>query len=129
MPLSNTSQPIPLQADADGVLRIGGTRVTLDTVVAAFNKGATAEEIAQQYPSLHLADIYAVIAYYLRHIEEIEAYLQQRMKQAKDVRQQNEARFSPDGLRPRLLEFGRSIPTEDTSVTRHDVGATTDAQR
>ncbi|MEP0758427.1 DUF433 domain-containing protein [Trichocoleus sp. DQ-A2] len=43
---------------------MGGTRVTLDTVVAAFNSGATAEEIVFQYPSLQLANIYAVISYY-----------------------------------------------------------------
>ena len=40
-----TTEPIPLETDADGVVRVGGTRVTLDTIVAAFTKGATAEEI------------------------------------------------------------------------------------
>lgn len=54
---------------------VGGTRVTLDTLVAAFDAGATAEEIAQQYPSVALADVYAVIAYYLLHQPEIQAYL------------------------------------------------------
>jgi hypothetical protein len=48
------TEPIPLEADADGVVRVGGTRVTLDTVVAAFKDGATAEEIVYQYPSLSL---------------------------------------------------------------------------
>ncbi len=37
------TKPIPLETDADGVVRVGGTRVTLDTVVAAFKEGATAE--------------------------------------------------------------------------------------
>ena len=49
------AEPIPLEADGEGVVRVGGTRVTLDTVVAAFNEGATAEEIVYQYPSLDLA--------------------------------------------------------------------------
>jgi len=89
--------------DADGVMRVGGTRVTLDTVVAAFEEGATAEEIAHQYPSLNLADVYAVIGYYLRQRPEIEAYLRQRQRQAKDIRQQNESRFDPHGVRDRLL--------------------------
>jgi hypothetical protein len=50
MVLAPTTEIIPLTADAHGVLRIGHTRVTLDTVLAAFAEGATAEEIVQQYP-------------------------------------------------------------------------------
>src|SRR5712691_2213406 len=56
MVLAPTTEVIPLTADANGVLRVGNTRVTLDTVLAAFADGATAEEIVQQYPSLQLAD-------------------------------------------------------------------------
>ncbi|MEW5857296.1 MAG: DUF433 domain-containing protein [Cyanobacteriota bacterium] len=103
MTLSITVEPIPLKVNADGVVRVGGTRVTLDTVVAAFNSGATAEEIVFQYPSLQLADIYAVISYYLRHRQEVEVYLQQRQKRASEIRKQNEAKFDPNGVRDRLL--------------------------
>ena len=103
MILSPTPEVIPLAVDADGVMRIGNTRVTLDTVIAAFTDGATAEEIVQQYPSLHLADVYSVIGYYLRHTAEVAAYLQQRRVQRDAVRQQNEARFDPHGVRERLL--------------------------
>lgn len=94
---------VPLQKDADGVIRVGGTRVTLDTVIAAFLEGATAEEIVQQYPSLALADVYAVISYYLQNQAEVEAYLQQRREEARQVRRENEARFHPIGIRARLL--------------------------
>ena len=52
MVLVPTTEVIPLTVDAHGVLRVGNTRVTLDTVLAAFADGATAEEIVQQYPSL-----------------------------------------------------------------------------
>ncbi len=89
--------------DADGVIRIGGSRVTLDTVVDAFDAGATAEEIVQQYPSLNLADVYSVIGYYLRRRSEIEDYLQQRRQQAVEIRKQNESRFEAKGIRERLL--------------------------
>jgi uncharacterized protein (DUF433 family) len=58
--------PVPLKTDVDGVVRVGNTRVTLDTVVDAFREGATAEEIVSRYPSLLLADVYAVIGYYLQ---------------------------------------------------------------
>ncbi|MBM4032524.1 MAG: DUF433 domain-containing protein [Planctomycetes bacterium] len=96
-------EPVPLAADADGVVRVGGTRVTLDTVVAAFLEGATAEEIVSQYPSLDLADAYAAISYYLRHRCEVEAYLRERAEQAEAARAEAERRFPPDGLRARLL--------------------------
>jgi uncharacterized protein (DUF433 family) len=103
MSLVISAEPIPLATDADGIVRVGGTRVTLDTVVAAFDEGATAEEIVQQYPSLHLADVYAVIGYYLRRRTEVEVYLRQRRGQAEDTRRQNESRFDPEGVRDRLL--------------------------
>ena len=103
MALAPATEVIPLTVDVHGVLRVGNTRVTLDTVIAAFADGATAEEIVQQYPSLHLADVYSVLGYYLRHTSEIDAYLQQRRVQRETIRQQNEARFDPHGVRDRLL--------------------------
>jgi uncharacterized protein (DUF433 family) len=101
--LLTTTDTIPLQIDAEGVMRVGRTRVTLDTLVAAFNEGATAEEMAQQYPSVALADIYSVIGYYLRRRSEVEAYLRERQTLATEAQRQNEARLSPVGLRARLL--------------------------
>ena len=103
MTLAITDEPTPLTINKDGVARVGGTRVTLETVVTAFNEGATAEEIVQQYPSLQLADVYAVFSYYLRNRSDVEAYLRRRRKQANEIRKQNEARFDPDGIRERLL--------------------------
>ncbi len=96
-------QTIPLAYDVDGVLRVGGTRVTLDVVISAFLDGATAEEIAQQYPSVSLADLYSVIGYYLSHGEEVEQYLAQRGQKAAAVREANEQQFPPHGIRARLL--------------------------
>jgi len=100
---SAVTENIPLRTDAAGVVRVGNTRVTLDTVVSAFRDGATAEEIVQRYPSLNLADIYHVIGYYLRRTSEIDAYLQKRTSDAEVSRKQNEARFDPSGVRARLL--------------------------
>jgi uncharacterized protein (DUF433 family) len=97
------ADPVPLAADADGVIRVGGTRVTLDTVVTAFREGVSAEAIADQYPTLDLADVYAAIAYYLRHRTDVEDYLARAREQAERVRRENEARFSPEGVRARLL--------------------------
>lgn len=103
MALSIIAEPAPLETNADGVVRVGKTRVTLDTVVAVFKQGATAEEIVYRYPSLKLADVYATIAFYLNHQQEVEIYLQQRLQQTQEVRRMNQQRFDPQGLRDRLL--------------------------
>lgn len=103
MTLTVVSEPLPLQIDENDVVRVGGTRVTLDTVITAFYEGATAEEITYQYPSLKLADVYAVISYYLRQRDEVDTYLQQRQQLADEIRRQNEARFEAQGIRERLL--------------------------
>ena len=101
--MSEQQASIPITTDADGVLRVGGTRVTLDTVVEAFQEGATAETIAQQYPSLSLGDVYLAIGYYIRHQAEVDAYLERNRQHAAQVRQENETRFNPVGIRARLL--------------------------
>ncbi len=72
---------IPLEADSQGVLRISGTHVTLESVVAVYRTGRTAEQIAELYSSLQLADIYAVLTYYLRHQEEVETYIRRHHRQ------------------------------------------------
>ncbi len=103
MVLALTADPIQLTIDANGVVRISKTRVTLDTVVMAFLEGATAEEIVEQYPSLQLSEVYSVIGYYLRHKAEIDSYLLERQQRALEVRQEAEKRFNPVGVRDRLL--------------------------
>lgn len=100
---TETMERVPIHTDADGVVRVAGTRVTLDTIVAAFDAGAAAEEIADQYSSILLPDVYSVIAYYLRHKAEVAVYLQRREGQAAAVREEIERRFPPSGIRERLL--------------------------
>jgi len=93
---------IPLAKDAHGVYRVGGTRVTLDLVVRAFNRGATAEEIVQKYDTLRLPDVYQVIGYYLKHAEELAEYLENRARHEERLLSSH-PEWSPKGLRDRLL--------------------------
>jgi uncharacterized protein (DUF433 family) len=97
------AEPAPIQQDEDGVFRVGGTRVRLDTIIGAFKNGSAAEEILFKYPSLRLTDIYAVITYYLWHTEAVEAYLGERDTIMEDVRRRNEERFPRAVVRERLL--------------------------
>lgn len=92
----------PLRVEPDGTVRVGQTRITLDTVVAAYHTGATAERIVAQYPSLSLADAYEAIGYYLRHTQEVDAYLSERLAHASEVRLQIESDHTTQQIRERL---------------------------
>jgi uncharacterized protein (DUF433 family) len=98
-----TPNPIPI-VETNGVLRVAGTRVTLDTVLECFLDGATPEEIVQRYPALDLVAVYEVIAYYLRHQEQLNAYLANGRTRAEAVRAEVETRYHPIGIRERLLK-------------------------
>ncbi len=90
----------PLERNAEGVVQVGKTGVTLDSVIAAFKQGATAEEIVYRNTSLNLANVYATIGFYLNHQQQVEAYLQQRRKQAQKIRPINKSRFDSQGGSP-----------------------------
>jgi len=93
---------IPLTLDSQGTYRVGGTRVTLDLVIRAFNRGATAEEIVQKYDSLQLADVYQVIGYYPKHANELSDYFENCARQ-EEALLSSHPEWSPKGLRDRLL--------------------------
>jgi uncharacterized protein (DUF433 family) len=99
---------IPLSTDAYGTIRVRGTRVALDRIVIAFKSGATAEEISQQFPSVALPDVCLIIAHYLTHTAEIDAYLSQRQTEAAELQCAIETRFNPVGIRARLLARQRT---------------------
>ena len=103
MPEALSNEPFPLVTGPDGVIRVRGTRVTLDTVWEAFQEGATAEEIVQQYPSLSLADAYQAIGYCLRNSGVLSGYLAKRTESSDEVRKSNESEWPPEGIRARLL--------------------------
>jgi uncharacterized protein (DUF433 family) len=103
MTIAIEPQPVRLAVDSDGQIRVGGTRVTLETVILAFQQGATPEEIIDQYPAIELLDAYSAIAYYLQHRAQVDAYLAEQHRLGEEVQAANEARFSPIGVRERLL--------------------------
>lgn len=91
-----------------GVLRIGDTRVSLDSVIHAFLQGASAEDIASDFDTLTLGDVYAVISYYLHNRDEVEQYLSERALENAELRATAENRFAHVGLRDKLLARQRS---------------------
>ncbi|WP_414755680.1 DUF433 domain-containing protein [Anabaena sp. CCY 9910] len=94
----------PLREDETGAIRVGNSRVLLETVIRAFQDGASPESIVHRYSTLSLSDVYNAIAYYLRHQDSVEAYLNQREQLAESVQQRLSTIQSDIGLiRTRLL--------------------------
>jgi uncharacterized protein (DUF433 family) len=85
------SDPIPLRMDEHGSILVAETEVQLEWVIEAYENGANPEAIVQSFDRLRLADVYFVIAYYLKHKEEVQQYLAVRDKQAEDIRRMIEA--------------------------------------
>ena len=108
--LALENPPLPLLVDADGVVRVGRTRVTLETVITAFLNGSTAEQIAQDYAVLQLADVYAVIHFYLRQREQVEPYLAERRAAGEATQRQIESQCDPQVIRDRLLARRSTVP-------------------
>jgi hypothetical protein len=73
-------------------------------LLATYHNGSTPEEIAVQYPVLCLGEIYAAIAYYLTHCQEIDNYLEQRRQKAQQQRNQFEKQYNLANLRQRLRD-------------------------
>lgn len=95
---------VPLIETEDGVIRVGHTRVRLDTLIYAFNEGYTAEEIIAQYPALDLSDVYAVIAYYLGNRAAVDSYVAERAKLAQALRREIESKPEYQAFRQQLLK-------------------------
>ena len=92
----------PLRGDEDGVLRVGDSRVTLETVLHAYEAGHPPEEIVRKFPSLRIEDVYETIGYCLRHRAEVEAYLAAGGRQAEEIRRRVEARCPPEKMAERI---------------------------
>src|SRR5437867_165853 len=108
------ADPLPLRVDEGGVIRVGKSRVSLDLVVDQYENGMTAEGLVRAYDTLVLADVHAVIAYYLHHREEVRAYLSRRREEAETLRTQIEAehpRISREELLARRAREKNHAPT------------------
>jgi hypothetical protein len=77
---------VPLWEDPPGVFRVGKSRVLLELVLRAFQRGETPEGIARSYRSLQLADVYAVISRYLADPAPFDEYLRRCDEEADAVR-------------------------------------------
>ena len=79
-----SSDPVPLRVDESGAIRVGTTRITLDVLLGFLLGGVKPEQIVSEewYPTLTLADVHGVLAYYHRHQTELDEYLKRRAEEA-----------------------------------------------
>lgn len=101
----------PLRVDEGGAVRVGNSRISLDLIVEQYENGMTPEDMARAYDTLVLADVYATIAFYLRHRDEVRSYLKRRAGEAGALRMQVEAE-RPRVTRVELLARRRARETE-----------------
>lgn len=109
MDVLETIQTIKLAKTSDGTIHIGETRVALESVVHHFSLGATAEQIAQKFPSLKLAEVYGVISYFLDNHEEVAKYVLRQESDSDTVQSETESKFQSEisALRQRILARGK----------------------
>src|SRR5438128_12022502 len=81
----------PLRLDEGGAVRVGNGRISLDLIVEQYENGMTPEDMVRAYDTLVLAEIYAVIAYYLQNRDAVRAYLSRRKAEAEALRARIEA--------------------------------------
>ena len=103
-------QNTPLILADNGTIRVKGSRVTLDVIVREFKRGATAEQIVEDFPSLNLRDVYGAIYYYLEHEAEVEEYLEKQKDAAAETRRLIESEGGGEVLRERIrARRGQSV--------------------
>lgn len=88
----------------EGLWRVAGTRVSIDSIIHAFWRGSTPEQIVQDYDALSLAQVYGVVHYYLTHRRAVDSYLKAQDRHDKRLRRElgaQHAQFLTD-LRRRM---------------------------
>ena len=93
----------------DGEYWVAGTRVSLDSVVYPFLRGAAPESIAQSYPVLNLEEVYGAIAFYLANQAEIDAMLANNDREFELLRKQT--RHANPILYKKLEEARQQLPS------------------
>jgi uncharacterized protein (DUF433 family) len=110
----NDARPDLLTQTSEGVLRITGTRIALDSVIQAFRDGATPEEMCQDFPSLPLAQVYSLLAFYLNQRDEVDTYLAEQAQTSRIIRQELQTTHAAF-----LTDLRHRLTARRTSSTSH----------
>ena len=103
----DVAQYLDVQA-ADDVC-VKGRRIGIEHIIYAYNEGYSPEEIANRFAGLELKVIYTLIAWYLHHRTEVDAFIAQLDARSKSARHEWVYQRSPASLRIELLRKERQI--------------------
>lgn len=95
--------PAPVRLDEHGVLRLGATRLIYQLIIEQFKSGRTPEGILEAYPSAPLADVYAGIAYYVRHRIELDEYFKTQDEEGERIAAQMNAKPEVQELKRKIM--------------------------
>lgn len=98
-----TPRPVPLFRLENGVYRVTNTRIPLERIVEMHKQGATPEQIVESCNVLRLADVYALIGYYLDHVAEVNIYLYEQERDAEELRRKIETEQGPPRVTREIL--------------------------
>lgn len=113
MAVSIGTIPKPVRRVEGGTLRVGNTRVSLDSVVYAYNRGEDVFEIQRNFDTLSLAEIHAAIAYYLHNKKAVDEYIAERAAYFEKCRAEDRAR--PGHLTMEMLLARKNGPIKNGS--------------
>ncbi len=93
-------------------IRIKNHRIGIDTVLAYYLEGYSAEEILATLPTLSLEEIHATITYYLHNRPTVDAYLAELARWREQHYQENCHNLSPIGQQMRTIRASqaRTVP-------------------
>lgn len=100
----NFTPDTPLRQDDGGMIRVTGSRVTIDILVARYWRGDTFEEIHEGFPSVSIEAIQKIIHWYLANRSEVDEYIRRENEKAERLRQKIESQPSYQAF---LKEFER----------------------
>lgn len=95
---------VPLRIDEHGVVRVIGSRIPLETLVIAFQDGMTPEQVVQDFPTLKLADVYAIFAFYLYNKAAVDEYVREQERIGDEIQRKMQELYPQKGIRERLLK-------------------------
>ena len=97
------TEDIPLTQDTYGTIRVKGSRVTIDTLVARYLQGDAPEDIHEGFPTVSLEEIRKIIGWYLTHRTEVDEYIRARDAEGEILRREIESEPRNIATRKKLL--------------------------
>jgi uncharacterized protein (DUF433 family) len=98
----NFTDGVPLHETSDGNIRVIGSRITLHTLIGRFQVGDSVEEIHEGFPSVTIAEINAIIGWYLKHRAEVDEYIREVDEEGEKLLQKIESRPENIAFKERL---------------------------